>query len=162
MFFQRTPGRINIKLVGSCGKVKFSVPFHFGAVKRIFQNAPSSTNQVLVSNIISAYFASAIKLSTKSGISVSPGQFRLFRIPMISWTMGDVDPPLRSKDDSTSWVIFLGKTEGSTKRDARIKTSDTAAPTMVPTVVTSSELDILVENVKVLRQRLHNWIEAVL
>ena len=52
MLFQRSPGRINIKLIGSCGKVKFSVPFHFGAVKRICQNAPWSTNQVLVSKII--------------------------------------------------------------------------------------------------------------
>ena len=61
---------------------------------------------------------------------------------MISWTMGDVDPRLRFKDDFTSWVISVGKTEESAKRDARVKTSDTAAPTMVPTVATSSEVDI--------------------
>ena len=176
MLFQRSPGRINIKLIGSCGKVKFSVPFHFGAVKRICQNAPSSTNQVLVSKIIpysltrtvhpishfSICFASAIKLSTKSCISVSSGQFRLFRIPMISWTMGDVDPRLRFKDDFTSWVISVGKTEESAKRDARVKTSGTAAPTMVPTVTTSSEVDISVEEVKVLfKESNRRWRSAI-
>ena len=118
--------------------------------------------QFILSVHISTYFASAIKPSAKSCISVSSGQFRMFRIPMISLTMGDVDPRLRFEDDFTSWVISVGKTEESAKRYARVKTSDTAAPTMVPTVATSSEVDISVEEVKVLfKESNRRWRSAI-
>ena len=72
----------------------------------------------------------SIKLSyTKRWISVSSGHFRLFRISLISLTMEDVNLWWRSKDDFTSWVISLGKTEESAKLDARVKALATF-PTM--------------------------------
>ena len=73
----------------------------------------------------SANFTPAIKVSTKSWISVSSGHFRLARIPLISQTTRDVDPWWRSKDEVTNWVISLGKTEESAKRDTWSKAKGT-------------------------------------
>ena len=58
MLFQRSPGRINIKLIGSCGKVKFSVPFHFGAVK-MRPRPPIKYLSVKLFHILNSYSSSS-------------------------------------------------------------------------------------------------------
>ena len=105
----------------SCFRAKALLVFHWCLYnKSIFLNSCSSC--FTLQHILHQ----PIKLSyTKRWISVSSGHFRLFIILLISSTMGAVDPWLRSKDDFTSWMISLGKTEASAKRDARVKASDT-------------------------------------
>ena len=97
----------------SCFRAKVHLVFHW-----------CLHNKSIFLNSCSSYFTlqhtlhQSIKLShTKRWISFSSGHFRLFRIPLISRTMGDVDPLWRSKDDSTSWLISHGKTEAQAKRD---------------------------------------------
>ena len=98
-------GECNIQLAGSCGKVELSEPFHFHAVERIFHNECPC---LPIKFFIFGHQTFNLSFIWTFQIVKNTPDFR---------DNGDVDPRWRSKDDFTSWVISLGKTERSAKRD---------------------------------------------
>ena len=122
-----------------CFRAKAHLVFHWCLNnKSIFLNSCSS--YFTIQHILHR----SIKLSyTKRWISVSFGHFRSFRIRLISSTMGDVDLWWWSKDDFTTRVISLGKTEKLAKRDARAKAPATFL-TMAPGVAPAEEVEVKV------------------